>query len=154
NDSDVDNVPPADANAGLSVGTPRPMTDPAHGTLTLKADGSFVYTPFANYHGTDSFTYITSDGIVVSNVATVTITVNEVNDPVVATADAAAGNEDTATTGNVLANDTDADNPDGLLDNDEVLSVTAHTDPAHGTVSIAANGDFTYTPFANYHGGD
>ena len=38
------------------------MTGPAHGTLTLNADGSFTYTPAANYNGTDSFTYKANDG--------------------------------------------------------------------------------------------
>ena len=35
---------------------------PSHGTLTLNADGSFTYTPAANFNGTDSFTYRASDG--------------------------------------------------------------------------------------------
>ena len=35
---------------------------PAHGTLTLNANGSFTYTPDANYNGTDSFTYQANDG--------------------------------------------------------------------------------------------
>ena len=38
------------------------VTGPAHGTLTLNADGSFTYTPTANYNGTDSFTYKANDG--------------------------------------------------------------------------------------------
>ncbi|WP_221893979.1 Ig-like domain-containing protein [Bathymodiolus japonicus methanotrophic gill symbiont] len=33
------------------------VTDPGHGSLTLNADGSLVYTPNANYNGLDSFTY-------------------------------------------------------------------------------------------------
>lgn len=37
-------------------------TGPAHGNLTLNADGSFTYTPFAGYVGADSFSYLASDG--------------------------------------------------------------------------------------------
>ena len=35
---------------------------PSHGTLTLNANGSFTYTPAANFNGSDSFTYRASDG--------------------------------------------------------------------------------------------
>ncbi len=51
------------------------MSGPSHGTLTINANGSFAYTPVANYAGIDSFTYTASDGTNNSNVATVTITV-------------------------------------------------------------------------------
>ena len=53
-------------------------TDVTSGTLTLNADGSFVYIPDAGFTGTDSFTYHANDGTDDSNVATVTITVSEV----------------------------------------------------------------------------
>src|SRR5205807_1061036 len=56
------------------------VTGPAHGTLTWNTDGSFTYTPAANFNGTDSFTYKATDGLADSNTATVTITVNPVND--------------------------------------------------------------------------
>jgi len=50
------------------------------GSATLNPDGSFSYTPAANYNGPDSFTYRASDGTSLSNVPTVSITVNDVND--------------------------------------------------------------------------
>ena len=120
---------------------------PAHGTLTLNADGSFLYTPNANFNGTDSFTYTASDGSAASDPATVTITVNAVNDAPVAVDDAAATSEDTAVTGNVLANDTD-------VDAGTTLTATLVANPAHGTVTLNANGSFTYTPSANFNGSD
>jgi hypothetical protein len=46
----------------------------------LNADGSFTYTPVADYNGSDSFTYKVNDGSVDSDVATVSITVTAVND--------------------------------------------------------------------------
>jgi VCBS repeat-containing protein len=52
----------------------------SNGTLTLNANGSFSYTPAANYNGSDSFTYRASDGQLNSNTVTVSITVNAVND--------------------------------------------------------------------------
>lgn len=53
------------------------VTGPAHGTLVLNADGSFTYTPDADWFGVDTFTYMANDGAN-SNVATVTITVTDV----------------------------------------------------------------------------
>src|SRR5204863_423622 len=67
---------------------------PSNGTLTLNADGSFTYTPNANFNGVDFFTYKANDGSANSNVATVTITVNAVDDVPVANDDAYAMNED------------------------------------------------------------
>ena len=43
------------------------VTGPAHGTLTLNANGSFTYTPAANYNGADRFTYRANDGTANSN---------------------------------------------------------------------------------------
>ena len=48
------------------------VTGPAHGALTLNADGSFTYTPAAGFFGTDSFTYQAFDGQAYSDLATVT----------------------------------------------------------------------------------
>jgi VCBS repeat-containing protein len=70
NDSDVDS---ASFTANL-------VTNTAHGALTLNANGSFTYMPDANYNGPDTFTYKANDGSLDSDEATVSITVNAVND--------------------------------------------------------------------------
>jgi VCBS repeat-containing protein len=262
NDTDVDS--PA-LSASLVSGT-------ANGALAFNGDGSFIYTPNANFFGTDSFTYTASDGALGSNVATVGLTINPVNDaPVVgdeeivigggeggdepasqanpflissalllagitdpegdplfisevsafselgaevslvdgnvvydpteglkylaegeevtdtfsytvsdgqasfarfasfsatsggtivtasirvtgvndapvAAADSFTLNEDTAFTSNVLANDIDPDSP--------ALSASLVNGPAHGALTLNANGSFTYTPTANFFGAD
>ena len=64
----------------------------------------------------------------------------------VATDDAATTAEDTFVDVDVLANDTD---PNG-----DTLSVSAATDPAHGTTAVQPNGTVRYTPDANYNGSD
>ncbi len=56
------------------------QTGPTNGMVTLNLDGSFTYTPTANYNGPDSFTYLASDGAL-SDTATVSIDVTSVNDP-------------------------------------------------------------------------
>jgi VCBS repeat-containing protein len=65
NDSDVEADP---LSAVLETG-------PSHGLLTLRADGSYTYTPAADFQGDDTFTYRASDGQTTSGPATVTITV-------------------------------------------------------------------------------
>jgi VCBS repeat-containing protein len=125
------------------------VTGPTHGTLTLNADGSFIYTPDANYSGADSFTYIANDGLVDSTAATVFLTVDAVNDTPVATDDSYSTNEDTAlviAAGGVLANDID-------LDGDS-LQVVMVGGPSHGALALNADGSFTYTPASNYNGPD
>jgi len=57
------------------------VSGPSHGALSLKSDGSFVYTPTNRYNGADSFTYRASDGTSASNTATVTLTVSAVAHP-------------------------------------------------------------------------
>jgi VCBS repeat-containing protein len=126
------------------------VSDPAHGTVTVNANGSFTYTPHANFFGTDTFTYKATDGLFDSNVATVTITVNPVNDPPVAVADSYSVNEDTTLTVNatagVLANDTDVEG--------NSLTAIKLTNPSNGTVTLNADGSLTYTPNPNFYGTD
>jgi VCBS repeat-containing protein len=117
--------------------------------LNLNADGSFTYTPDANYHGSDNFTYKANDGAADSNVATVSLTINPVNDAPTAAANAHTVNEDSTLTvaaPGVLGNDGDVDG--------DSLSVLLVSGPAHGTLNLNADGSFTYTPDANYNGSD
>ncbi|MCA1816082.1 MAG: tandem-95 repeat protein [Acidobacteria bacterium] len=70
NDTDADHDP---LTVELVSGT-------TNGVLALSANGSFTYTPNANFNGADSFTYRVSDGQAKSNTATVSLAVNPVND--------------------------------------------------------------------------
>ena len=126
--------------------TTRLISGPAHGSLTLNADGSVIYTPAANYNGSDAFVYRANDGTTESADATVTITVRPVNDSPVAGDDAATTPEDSSVTVTVLGNDID---PDG-----DPLTVTTVIQGAHGSVAINPDGTVTYTPAANYNGSD
>ena len=56
-------------------------SEPSNGDLILNLDGSFTYNPNENFYGLDSFTYKAYDGYSSSNIATVNITVNPINDP-------------------------------------------------------------------------
>lgn len=64
-----------DTDPHEAILTAQLVSGPSHGALTLNSNGSFTYTPAANYAGNDSFTYMASNGTNNSNVATVTITV-------------------------------------------------------------------------------
>ena len=83
------------------------VTGPTHGTLNFNADGSFQYTPHANFSGVDTFTYKVNDGQSDSNVATVTINVNPAEDLVVANDDSFTTDEDTLLDSNTQWSDSD-----------------------------------------------
>src|SRR5205807_685692 len=103
---------------------------PSHGSLTLNANGSFVYTPAANYNGGDSFSYKANDGTADSNIATVTLTINAVNDAPVAVDDAYRTDEDTTLTiaaPGVLANDSDVEG--------DALTAILVSGPSHGSLT-------------------
>src|SRR4029434_3416659 len=98
-----------------------------HGSVTLNSNGSFSYTPAANYLGTDSYTYKANDGQADSGIATVTITITGANDAPVAVNDSYTTAENTTlnvAAPGVLANDTDVDG--------DTLSAVLVSQPTHG----------------------
>ena len=134
----------------LSIST-TPVSNPSHGTVTINSNGTYIYTPEANFNGTDSFTYQVCDNGVPSecSTGTVTITVVAVNDAPNAVADIVNVNEDGVLNGtSLLANDSDIDGD--LL----AINTTPVSGPLHGTVIINANGTYIYRPTADYNGSD
>src|SRR5206468_2645714 len=122
---------------------------PAHGSLTLNSNGSFTYSPAANYNGPDTFTYKANDGQPDSGIATVTITITSAKDRPVGIDDRYTTVEDTTLTVaalGVLANDSDVDG--------DTLSAVLVSQPTHGSLTLNSNGSFTYSPAANYNGPD
>ncbi|MHC5538635.1 tandem-95 repeat protein, partial [Singulisphaera rosea] len=126
------------------------VAGPANGTVVLNADGSFTYTPKANFWGADSFTYSANDGTLNSTAATATITVNHVNQPPTAVDDRYAVAKGVALTipaaTGVLANDTDIDK--------DTLSVVIGRGQSRGNLTLNPDGSFTYTPIGAYIGTD
>lgn len=121
---------------------------PAHGIVELNSDGSFTYTPNANFNGTDSFTFVAGDGSATSAPATIEVAVRSVNDGPVAVDDVFETNEDTplSVTGGVLDNDQDVDG--------NALTASLIEGPAHGTLDFQSDGSFIYTPNPNFNGTD
>ena len=109
------------------------------------------YTPAENYFGPDSFQFKVNDGAVESEEqGTIGISVAPINNVPVAVGDAYGVNEDGSltrdATGGVLANDSDVE--------DELLTVTLVDDVSNGTLSLSADGAFTYTPNPDFFGAE
>ena len=124
------------------------LNGPTNGTLSLNANGSFIYTPDPGFTGTDAFVYNATDGSL-NDTATAIITVTETTDALTARDDRYNTTENTTlavSSPGVLRNDTDPDN--------DALTATVASSPTNGTLSLAANGSFSYTPNADFAGTD
>jgi len=124
------------------------QSGPAHGSLTLSANGSFSYTPAAGYSGSDTFSYVASDGVLSSGVTSVSLTVMP-NAVPTATPDSystAFAVPLSVPAPGVLGNDSDADA--------DPLEAVLVAGPARGTLVLNADGSFVYTPNAGVAGGD
>ncbi len=122
----------------------------AHGVVVINTNGTFTYTPAADYFGEDSFEFTVSDGEL-SDTGTITITITDVPDNAapVAGDDAYEMDEDTVlniAAPGVLNNDTDAD--------EDPITAVLVAGPTNGTLTLNADGSFTYTPAPNFFGTD
>jgi len=120
-----------------------------NGELFFNADGSFDYTPNADFVGEDSFLYHANDGTADGNTATVTINVISVNDLPQAVNDEYSTEESTqlvVSALGVLDNDADPDN--------EGLTAVLDSGPTNGVLVFNADGSFEYTPNADFVGED
>lgn len=130
------------------------------GSMTIKADGSYSFTPAPNYNGAVpvvTYTLLDSDGG--ADTATLAITIEPVNDVPDIVDDHASGNEDTTITGNVLGNDSDPDadkldvtgfRVDGSSTN--YLPGDTAAIPGVGTITLGSGGMFVFVPAPNYDG--
>jgi len=120
------------------------VTQPSQGGLIDNGNGTYTYTPNANYNGTDSFAYTIRDRDGATSRATVNLTVNAVNDNPDAISDIVTARQSTAKTilaTDLLANDTDIEG--------NTLSLAQVQNAQNGTVALDSNGNVIFTPNAN-----
>ena len=121
------------------------VSNPTYGALTLNANGTFSYVHDGSETTSDTFTYAANDGTINGNAATVTITINPINDPPVAIGDIVMGiygatvSQTNTGSSTLLSNDYD---PEGAS---ITASTTIAVSPLFGSVNINADGTFSYT---------
>jgi hypothetical protein len=112
------------------------------GAASVNSNGDVLYTPPADFNGPVTLNYTVSDGNGGTDSASVSVTVNAVNDAPVANPDSGTVNEDSSVTIDVLTNDTDVDG--------DALSITNAASP-NGSVTFSGN-NITFTPTADFNG--
>ena len=124
------------------------LEDVKHGDLTLLPDGGFTYTPAPDYFGDDAFRFRAFDGGLYSRPVRVQLAVTPVADAPAAQNDLYATDEDTplvvAAGIGLLANDADADG--------DALEIESFEPPASGTLELADDGSFVFTPAEHFFG--
>jgi|APSaa5957512493_1039668.scaffolds.fasta_scaffold00377_4 VCBS repeat-containing protein len=131
-----------DSDADLDTLSISSVSAAMQGTVEIVFGSSLLYTPDLDSNGTDSFSYTITDGKGTEATATVTLTINPINDAPRLFNDAVTTLEDTSVDIHVLANDYD---PEG--DNMTVsIPTTAAFD---GTVTLLPGGVLRFTPLPN-----
>ena len=115
-----------------------------NGLVHVEPDGFWTYFPNEGFTGTDSFIVVVEDGMGSYGLSKTTIRVNAVNHPPVAEDDIQSTDYNTPVSGTLKAQDQDGD----------PLTFAAETQPAHGTLTLNADGRWTYAPETDYVGAD
>ncbi|APG59408.1 HYR domain-containing protein [Christiangramia salexigens] len=155
NDTDCDN--------NIDITSVNVVSNPTNGSISVdQVTGEITYTPNANFEGNDSFTYTVKDlDTQESNLATVSITVNPVNDKPLAVDDINNTDEDVIlivdATNGVLANDSDLDSDPLSVSSFTINGITypagtVATVPEEGSLQIDTDGSYIFTPFQDFTG--
>jgi VCBS repeat-containing protein len=139
------NLHATDAN-GNNLTYAAGTTAASHGTVVVNSDGSYVYTPTNGYVGPDSFSFTANDGTVSSTNTLVNVTVTAANIAPTVTTGTGTTTVGTNFDGSLSPLGTDPEN--------NALTYSAVTQPAHGTLALNPDGTFTYTPAAGFNGTD
>ncbi len=119
------------------------VTGARDGKVTLNEDGGFTYTANADFNGADGFSYQASDGEALSNIATVTITVNAVNDAPVASSQSVTTESEEMIAVTLAARDQEG----------SALTYRIVSGPTSGSL-IGTAPDLRYTPDDDFIGAD
>ncbi|MDB2526693.1 cadherin-like domain-containing protein, partial [Mariniblastus sp.] len=117
----------------------------SNGTVTQNND-VLIYTPDADFNGSDSFNYTINDGNGNTDTATVFVTINAVNDNPVANNDSGSTDEDVPVIVDLVGNDSDIDG--------DSLTIDSFTQPTNGVVTDNGDGTITYAPGSGFFGSD
>lgn len=153
--NDIDDDEISGCGSGLAPETVEIVSAPAHGTAVPDGFGGVVYTPNADYCGTDQFYYRVADGDGAFSGATpVDVVVEGVNDCPRAVADRVTTLEDTPVLVDVLANDTDADTGSACGSDLAGARIAIVMQPNHGDLAVDASGRVLYQPDPDFCGRD
>ncbi len=151
----------SDPNGGTLVGNVNttPVNGPSKGTIQINADGTYIYTPNFGAEGTDEVTYEVCNAAGLCERTTLTINIQkQLPQLPVAQNNAPVANNDVGQTlagvdltGNVLANDFDRDGTDLIA---LAGNVTLINNVTNGTLTLNADGTYTYIPAPNFVGED
>jgi large repetitive protein len=142
NDSDPDNLP-----AELTYTLVAPVS-PSVGTIVFNANGTYKFTPAANYTGPVVINYRVCDPGGLCATATLTIAITPVNDSPVATNTTVSTNEDTQKSGDLKPHVSDPDNTTASLVFSQVGTIPA----TQGSFTLNADGTYNFVPALNFNG--